>query len=72
MPTPEEPSVPLLLTPSETRLVMKLIEANDSGALDRRGRLGGTRLRVSLAHKVYQAVDTLADAEPDEDTEPPA
>ena len=67
MPTQEEPSVPILLTPSETRLVMKLIEANDSGSLDRRGRLGGTRLRVSLAHKIYQAVDTLTEPDPEEE-----
>lgn len=65
--------IKLTLSENELRLIMKLVEANDSGMLDRRGRLGGTRLRVSLAHKVYQAVDALGGDEPEEpETEPPA
>jgi hypothetical protein len=51
------------LTEDELRFVKKLVEANDSGYLNNRGRLGSVRLRTSLQHKVFTAVDALGSEE---------
>lgn len=69
--TDSNEQIALQFTPAELQLMVKLVEANDSGMLDRRGRLGHLRTRTSLAHKLYEAKDSLlsddtADAEEDE------
>jgi hypothetical protein len=62
----------LELTEDELKLVKKLVEANDSGASRGYTRLGGLRIRTSLQHKVFTAVDALGGvAEDSEDEEAP-
>lgn len=45
----------LELSPEEVRLVLKLVEANDTQSR----KLGGVRTRATLAVKFYTAVDIL-------------
>lgn len=55
------------LTPSELQLMVRLVEANDSSNLDRRGRLGALRVRTSLTQKLYDAKDSLPAGETEQE-----
>lgn len=67
----DDDKVNLVVTEDELRLIKKMLEANDSGMLDRRGRLGSLKIRTGLTYKVYQCIDALVgdDDEPEEEGE---
>jgi len=52
------------LEPAEVRLVLKLVEANDTQSR----KHGGVRTRASLAVKMYEAVDWLKEQGQADDT----
>lgn len=62
--------VTLQLSEAELRLVLKMVEANDTGMLDRRGRLGVLRVRTSLAHKLYASMDEIGSTSNDDEEDP--